>query len=114
MIKNMLSAASKMMKDSKDEKVVCAKIIIDEIVAGMEPQTMVLADSLDPILEIKPKTGKKSPASSPENKGKIMVDKGKITSIEGVDLETTMIDLDGKVMTCAEAIGKSFQNGKFV
>lgn len=114
MIKNMLQAASKMLKDSKDEKVGCAKIIIDEIVAGMEPKPITQED-LNELFpeETKKKDSKKKPSPS-EPKGKCTVRDGRIQSIEGVDLETTMIDIDGKVMTCAEAIGKAFQNVKFV
>lgn len=113
MIKNMLQAASKMMSGSKEEKVVCAKIIIDEIVAGMEPQVSGSEDIVEEVKEAPKKDARKRiPAG--ESKGKVTVHEGKIATIEGVDLETTMIDLDGKVMTCAEAIGKSFQRGKIL
>lgn len=116
MIKNMLIAASKMLEKSKDRKVQCAKTVIDEIVAGMEPSVKEEPRPILPVVRFaeNPDDPAVKPAKPSPPKGKIMVDQGKIKSIEGVDLDTTMIELDGKAMTCAEAIGKSFQRGKIL
>lgn len=123
MIKNMLIAASKMLETAPKEsgvnfkaRVFCAKTIIDEIVSGMG-QSPISSEEIEEIKNaptpLKIQSPRKAPSENAKN-GKVTVDQGRIKSIEGVDLETTMIDLDGQVMTCAQAIGKAFQHGKIL
>lgn len=110
MTKNMLIAVSKMLEKSKDKNVKCAKTVIDEIVNGMSEPVQVRTNGTD---EIKKYEGPKAASKKePEFKGKVVCEHGRIKSIEGVPLDTTMIELDGVAMTCAEAIGKTFQNAK--
>ena len=107
MLKNMLQAVSKMLASSKEEKVLCAKIIVDEIISGMCPEKN---EEIDEPQDEFPERKKIKSKEVLVPKGKITVEQGKIFSIEGVPLETTMLELDGKKMTCAEAIGKPFQH----
>lgn len=122
MVINMLKAISKMI-DCKGidpiiefkARVECAKTMLDEIIKGSEGKNS--AEILSPISEkvVEP-MGKPIPTKPhvPKDKRQIVVDASrKITSILNYPLDGK-IELDGKIMTHAQALGKEFTNGRFV
>ena len=123
MIKNMLQAASKMLdykgSDAATDfkaRVGCAKIIIDEIVAGMEPRALEEIIASDDIpLKVKPAPKKQnSKYAEPE----VGVKDGKLVTIKNVPLDglVEITAVNGLVtkMTHEEAIGKPFKDIKIL
>lgn len=119
MLKNMLKAASQMMSESKEPKVQCAKTIIDEIVSGIEgkrgkKEVMPVMDGIEPVVEeptpIKRKPGR--PAKT-EQKYEVLVNEGRLVEIAGLS-DDAKVEINGVVMTHAEAKGKPFQNGRII
>ena len=129
MVVNMLKAVSQMLgHDSTMEavsfraRVSCAKTMLDEIIKGLthEPKELYFGpkESVDitpmlipPSKEEPPKPPKKV---IPQDKRQIVVgDSGRITSIRNYPLDGK-IELDGRIMTHKDAIGKKFNNGRFV
>ena len=127
MTKNMIKAVIKMLKDNPDPKVQCAVAVLEELVEGIEvtvpPRRFLgrsgkVSDEGDVIIEgeegeeevipAKPKTNPHTEAGY-----EILADNGTLVSIRNYPL-TSKVELDGKVMTHAEAIGKSFKRGRLV
>lgn len=112
MLKNMLEAASEMMKESKEPKVQCAKTIIDKIVVGLGGSISEIEPTVDELLQTAPaKKAKKANQADP--KYKVIVEHGKLIQIEGLP-EDAKIEVDGVITTHAEAKGKPFQNGRII
>lgn len=113
MIVNMLKAVSKMISDSKEPKVLCAHIMLDEIIKGMSDKDTVI--KVEPEKQIptdvvldEPKKPEKSPPTFSEEAPKIMVDdEGKLLPIAGFP-DNSLLKLDGKVMEHKAAVGKTF------
>lgn len=105
MIKNMLQAASKMLGASKEEKVICAKIIIDEIITSLG------GDDLIPIEDVPSlkSPSKKKPSNKDEGLPEVGVKDGKLVEVKNVPLDG-LVKLNGVDMPLAEAIGKNFEN----
>lgn len=114
MIENMLRAISKMIANSKEPEVKCAKVIIDEIIVGMTKSPVVESAPEQPA----PIQTKKS---SEKEGGRIEVGAdGIIKSITGVSPDS-FIELanrrdfgDAIRMKCSEAIGKPLKYGRLV
>ena len=109
---NMLKAISIMLVGSKEPKVECAKIMLDEIIKARENKTP--APNVQPVVvDTTPKPAPPKP-KRPEGQVEIVVDASKrITSIKGLPLDAKVM-LDNIVMTHKEAIGKTFQSGKIL
>jgi len=119
MIKNMLQAASKMLDSSTKEhgskfkaRVQCAKTIIDEIVAGMEPETVVVTNGVDKVRKWEPKA-QPEPRTPQEDQYQVIVEHGKLVEVKGLDREAWM-EIDGKKVQLKDAIGRPFQSGKIL
>lgn len=123
MVINMLKAISRILEDSKEQKVICAKVMLEEIIKGMEiPKediTQVIKPKKEPIVQlIQPKPEPPVPLTSkppkkpvPKDKRRLVVDHGKIVRIENYN---GMLELDGKRVSSKDAIGMSFTNGRFI
>lgn len=131
MIKNMLQAASRMLDDKEKPaatdvgkfmaRVQCAKIIIDEIVAGMEtefPAGSIVEFDGPPNKGGKP--AKKQPAAAPKTiEPEVGVDRNhNLVEIKNVPLDgiVEITSMNGTVseMTHAQAIGKPFRDIKIL
>ncbi len=117
---NMLKAISKMLEKGKDDtletRVSCAKIMLDEVIKGLEkepPGVTVTAtygaDDEEAAIPSKPEPKPKPKPLPPKDKPyRVVVDADrKITKIEGLDLDAPVI-LDGITMKHKDAIGKKF------
>ena len=115
MIVNMLTAISKMLAPAEEStlkvRTSCAKTMLDEVINGLKkkPYDLIVEDD---VKEEKPQKPKPEPI--PKGKFKVVVGANRrITSIEGLPLDGK-IELDGKVMTHKEAIGKTFTSAKIL
>ncbi len=127
MIVNMLKAIKKMLEipDTADPKeaaarVDCAVMMLGEIIQGMEGATppFVLdkqgfTQHLNEAPAPTPETKIKSiPKPIPGGQYKVVVDANRrLSRIEGLPLDGK-VEIDGKVMTHKEAIGKMFTSGR--
>lgn len=119
----MLKAINKMLSDSKDPEVKCAKIMLDEIINGLEggfkfpkPLQDILDDEKDKpatATEVaKPKPPK--PMIKKPEKGQVKIEVGpdrRLTRVEGAEMDDKIM-LDNKIMTVREAIGKTFNEAR--
>ena len=109
-------------------KTACAKLMLDKVIEGMidEEKSNAPVPLSDPTIHVdltgknipeqhKPVTEKtpaeKLRAKLDEKAVQIVVDHGKITEVKNA-LPDTKIELDGKVYTPAECVGKSFEKGR--
>jgi len=127
MVVEMLEAVSEMMSLKNDddavkamERVRCAKMMLDKIIAGMKKETLLSEKPQIHTLNVEEHQGtlrkaevplNAKPAKSLESNVKIVVDKGKITSVLNAT-DDTKLELDGKVYPWTECIGKAFQTGR--
>lgn len=123
MIKNILTAAVKMLDDDEGKitiesfkaRVGCAKIILEELIVNLEsklPNDPAFTEEDDP--EPLPQPRKKPAKRAPEaEQYEVVVDAGILQGIKNLPLDAA-IEVDGKVTTHAEAIGKPFQNGRIL
>lgn len=125
MIVSMLKAISKMLEHSSTTeigtfkaRVSCAKIMLDQIIEGLKAdKDTITTGSLEPNekgeqVPVKP-TKPKIPKGKP-GEHKIVVDASrKIVKIENLPLDAK-VEIDGKVMTHQEAIGKRFTSGRIL
>lgn len=109
---NMLRAISQMLEKGEEgtlgTRVCCAKIMLDEVILGMEDSVDEGLD-LGPVHKVCPTSGQvvSKPKPKPEDY-KVVVDADrKLTKIEGLDLDAAII-FDGKTMKHKDAIGKKF------
>ncbi len=112
MIINMLEAISEMLKDTKEVEVKCAKTMLDKVIEGMKnknnPQVVLEQFStLDNLQK------KQVPVKVKNNDVRIVVDGGKVTSVENAK-DDTQIELDGVVYPWKETIGKTFFHGRIL
>jgi len=121
MVVNMLKAIKKMLEipDTADAKeaaarVDCAVMMLGEIIQGMEgatPPFVLDKQGFTPHVNEAP-TPKKETKSIPGGQYKVVVDANRrISRIEGLPLDGK-VEIDGKVMTHKEAIGKTFTSGR--
>ncbi len=121
MIKVMLEAVSKMLEFSTvpvvemKVQVACAKTILDKVIEGL-PSADLKIKELEPVSncqeEPQPKPAPKKPI--PEGQYKIIKDaSNKLVRIDGLALDAK-VELDGKIMTHAEAKGKTFTRGRIL
>ena len=113
MTTNMLKAISKMLgdgtPDTLETRVRCAKIMLDEVIKGMEfKDTVFIANGTDKPQTFKVTVPEPKPLPPKDKPYRVVVDADrKITKIEGLDLDSPVI-LDGKTMKHKDAIGKKF------
>lgn len=119
MIIDMLEAISEMINDANEDKVACAKIMLDRIIEGMKREkegSIIVAynDHLKETLDVKIQPPKKKiiPPNA-EQYPIILNDDKTIREIQGLPLDA-MVELDGIAMTYQDAIGKTFQTGKIL
>ena len=134
MVIKMLQAVSEMLEgdevngNASAEAVRCAKLMLDKVIEGMidEEKSNAPIPLSDPTIHTditgkvipeqhKPANEKtaaeKLRAKLDEKAVQIVVDHGKITEVKNA-LPDTKIELDGKVYTPAECVGKSFEKGR--
>lgn len=107
MIVRMLEAVEEMLKEETNDRVVCARTMLSKIIDGMREGEEVKIPSM-PIKVDRPKR-----ALSDKKEVQIAVDNGVVTNVLNAT-EDTRIELDGKIYTPAEAIGKTFKDGRIL
>lgn len=107
MTKNMLQAISKMLEKSKEPEVVCAKIMLDEIIKGMitpaipvwtppkDVNTLTLADTID----------------KPEKKQDVgmIIDNEKVVGFENLPMDG-IVEVNGVKYNHTDLIGKTLKD----
>ena len=106
-----------MLLGSQEPKVLCAKIIIDEIILSLDPIVEDLAGLVESLPALPARAQKKKkpePDAVAKDPGvkhpapEVGVKDGKLVEIRNVPLDG-LVELDGNQMTHQEAIGKKFQ-----
>lgn len=115
----MLQAISEMLKDTKETKVKCAKIMLDKIIEGR-----VIQDASPESLEDNIPSRKSQKVTSPKSNEPeyiVAVDQGILLSIKyqtekGIEEapDDLAIEVDGKITTYESAKGKKFQSGRVI
>ena len=139
MVKVMLQAVSKMLADAKKTttspeiatfytRIGCAKVILDKVIEGLDTKPTLTKMDLEMLAAHEQSLEKEEPKPTPlrdpiklkplkgpvDGKYKIVKDaNNKLVRIEGLD-KNAKIELDGKIMTYEEAIGKEFIGGRML
>jgi hypothetical protein len=119
MLLNMLKAISTMLIcESKNEvefsaRVRSAKIMLDEIIKGLEPYSPISPVYDTPVVPVPVPVPKKERKLKPGEYKVIVDDNKKILRIEGLPLDGK-IDIDGKIMTHQEAVGRTFTTARIL
>lgn len=115
MLVNMLKAVSKIleMNEASIERIGCAKVIIDELIAGLEKKEIVPSfteDDIEPLLHNRPpvKPVKDKNPARDENGYEGIVENGILKEIKNLPLEAK-IKFNGQIMTHQEAKGKQLK-----
>ena len=122
MVINMLKAVKRLLLRAEQGPdtnskiyVICARELLEEIIAGCNSEKP--AGILEPVpFSSKEPTKEPVPKEKPvpKDKRQIIVDASrKITGIKNYPLDGK-IELDGKIMTHQQAIGKTFSSGRFI
>jgi len=115
----MLEAISKMLefededtRDLKVERVKCAKFMLDKIIEGMKgtPSLEPLVTLNKPLTPKAPERHDRPSATAPSIE---VDDERKIVRVHNAQPDT-IIELDGKKYTPAQALGRTFQKGKIL
>jgi len=100
-------------------RVSCAKTIIDQLIQELSENEASGRTSTEDKGPARAREANNANAPSKvlperaEGEYKVIVDAGKLVRIEGLELDA-MVEINGKRMTHAQAIGKEFQNGKIL
>ena len=118
MVTNMLKAISEMLENSKEEKVHCAKIMLDRIIEGMESTTVTLNGNTASTISNRPSTLTQG-LESTNPVYTIEVDPAskvlKWIKRDGVILPPTqLMMIDGKQLPYSKAVGMKFNDIKVV
>ena len=112
-VRDILDIPNDASSASAAAKVDCARIMLDKIIEGMQVKEMTLIPSaLSP--EIVQPEPVKPVKIIPKDKRKIVVGSNSIIKDILNFPDDGKIELDGKIMTKKEAIGKKFDTGRFV
>ena len=121
----MLRAVAKILASSEEESVLCAKIMLDEIILGLEAEQgtsekIVSKEKTEtkPSVETPsmPETKVAPIRSKPVQDNRLIVvdpETHQITKITNYP-EDGKIELDGVLMAAKDTIGKTFKKGRFV
>ncbi len=124
----MLQAVSTMLDCKGNSEVLsfqtqvsCAKTILDKVIEGLDEghSTRVIHPTVHEILDteaalLAKKEPERKPVLTPDGQYKIVKDESdRIVRIDGLALDGA-IELDGKVMSHKEAIGKKFTTGRIL
>lgn len=126
MVVKMLEGVSDMLDGNAGDKVKCGKIMLDKIIEGMKEESKDIgvvkyewkagtgAVDLEQTPTKKTPSAKNLPPVPAKGDYKIEVDSNRrITKIHGLPLDGK-VELDGKIMTHQQAIGKQFTEGRII
>lgn len=119
MLVNMLRAISDMLKgDDAATEVKCARIMLDEIIKGLdaghtEAPPYKVCPTSGQVVSPRPEKPREPKATSKPGAQIIVDTQRRITKIEGLQ-DDDKVELDNKIMTVKEAIGKTFTSGRIL